>query len=201
MATGDILSRNQRYDEVRITFAAVASALEGYNLYGLFFRSDIDGDGLPDCMDPESCSGNLSNLQTTPHICEGEKVMLYGQAKFEEEKEKTYKISIFKKDINTANPVVSKADVVIPKGNFQKEIWTETKAGEFVLIIYDKDEEGTDIVLSQLYFTVHPLETTWSGTTTGTDWNAWNNWTKGSPWNCTNVIIPESAAAYPVLDG
>ena len=191
------------YDEVRITFAAVVSALEGYNLYGLFFRSDIDGDGLPDCMDPESCSGNLSNLQTTPHICEGEKVMLYGQAKFEEEKEKTYKISIFKKDddINTANPVVSKADVVIQKGNFQKEIWTETKAGEYVLVIYDKDEEGTDTVLSQLYFTVHPLETTWSGTTTGTDWNAWNNWTKGSPWNCTNVIIPESAAAYPVLDG
>ena len=191
------------YDEVRITFAAVVSALEGYNLYGLFFRSDIDGDGLPDCMDPESCAGCLSNLQTTPHICEGEKVMLYGQAKFEEEKEKTYKISIFKKDddINTANPVVSKADVVIQKGNFQKEIWTETKAGEYVLVIYDKDEDGTDIVLSKLYFTVHPLETTWSGTTTGTDWNAWNNWTKGSPWNCTNVIIPESAAAYPVLDG
>ena len=187
------------YDEVRITFAAVVSALEGYNLYGLFFRSDIDGDGLPDCMDPESCAGSLSNLQTSPHICEGEKVMLYGQAKFEEEKEKTYKVSIFKK--GEANPVVSKSDVVIQKGNFQKEIWPEAKAGEYELVIYDKDEDGNDTVLSLLYFTVHPLETTWSGKTIGTDWNAWDNWTEGSPWNCTNVIIPESAAAYPVLDG
>ena len=49
-------------------------------------------------------------MRTTPHICEGEKVVLYGQAKFEEEEEKDYKMSIFKKadDIHTAEPVFSK---------------------------------------------------------------------------------------------
>lgn len=189
------------YDEVRIAFAAVVSALEGYNLYGLFFRSDIDGDGLPDCMDPESCAGGLANLRTTPHICEGEKVVLYGQAKFEEEEEKDYKMSIFKKadDIQTAEPVFSKT-FTIHKGIFQQEIWEATEAGEYKLIIYDKDDENTEFVLSELYFTVHPLETTWLENVTGTDWNAWENWSKGSPWTCTNVIIPESAQAYPILE-
>ena len=189
------------YDEVRIAFAAVVSALEGYNLYGLFFRSDIDGDGLPDCMDPESCAGGLANLRTTPHICEGEKVVLYGQAKFEEEEEKDYKMSIFKKadDIHTAEPVFSKT-FTIHKGIFQQEIWEATEAGEYKLIIYDKDDENAEFVLSELYFTVHPLETTWLENVTGTDWNAWENWSKGSPWTCTNVIIPESAQAYPILE-
>lgn len=189
------------YDEVRIAFAAVVSALEGYNLYGLFFRSDIDGDGLPDCMDPESCAGGLANLRTTPHICEGEKVVLYGQAKFEEEEEKDYKMSIFKKadDIHTAEPVFSKT-FTIHKGIFQQEIWEATEAGEYKLIIYDKDDENAEFVLSELYFTVHPLETTWLENVTGTDWNAWENWSKGSPWTCTNVIIPESAQTYPILE-
>ena len=54
--------------------------------------------------------------------------------------------------------------------------------------------------MSELYFTVHPLETTWLENVTGTDWNAWENWSKGSPWTCTNVIIPESAQAYPILE-
>ena len=83
------------YDEVRIAFAGVLSALEGYNLYGLFFRSDIDGDGLPDCMDSDCCSGSLVNLQTTPHICEKDTVVLLGETKFENETERDYKISIF----------------------------------------------------------------------------------------------------------
>lgn len=187
------------YDEIRIAIASVVSALDGYNLYGLFFRSDIDGDGLPDCMDPESCAGSLSNLQTTPHICEKEKVVLHGQAKFEEE-EKVYKMSIFKKgdNINTEEPVHT-ANVTIRKGTFQQEVWTNTEAGEYQLVIYDTNKEGEETV-TVLLFTVHPLETTWLKATTGTDWNAWDNWSEGSPWTCTNVIIPESAQAYPILD-
>ena len=64
-----------------------------------------------------------------------------------------------------------------------------TEAGEYKLIIYDKDDENAEFVLSELYFTVHPLETTWLENVTGTDWNAWENWSKGPPWTCTNVII------------
>ena len=123
------------------------------------------------------------------------------QAKFEEEEEKDYKMSIFKKadDIHTAEPVFSKT-FTIHKGIFQQEIWEATEAGEYKLIIYDKDDENAEFVLSELYFTVHPLETTWLENVTGTDWNAWENWSKGSPWTCTNVIIPESAQAYPILE-
>ena len=40
----------------------------------------------------------------------------------------------------------------IHKGIFQQEIWEATEAGEYKLIIYDKDDENAEFVLSKLYF-------------------------------------------------
>lgn len=190
----------QSYDEVRITFAGALEIGKDYNLYGLFFRSDLDGDGLPDCLDPECCSGSLTNLLVTQHLCEGDVVELLGQAKYEKENQRTFKYSIFQEDtdINTATPVFS-GEMVIDKGIFQKTVWTDTKTGKYKLVIYDTNEEGNEYVLTTLFFIVHPLETTWSATTTDTDWNTWENWSNGSPWLCTNVIIPEQANVYPIL--
>ena len=207
------------YDEVKITLAAVADALEGYKLYGLFFRNDLDGDGMPDCMDPTCCPGTLMNLQTASHICEKDTVKLSGKTKYEKETERDYKIAIFKQeaDINTATP-----DTVgiytINKGSFEFAVWNDLKAGKYKLVIYDKrgkegnagedkkDDAGTEeeiqyeeFVLAILEFVVHPNETTWKTNVADTDWNKWENWDNGSPWTCTNVIIPESAEAYPIL--
>ena len=218
------------YDEVRIAFAGVLSALEGYNLYGLFFRSDIDGDGLPDCMDSDCCSGSLVNLQTTPHICEKDTVVLLGETKFENETERDYKISIFDQnvDINKADSVFS-GKFTIKKGKFNLKVWENTKVGRYQLVVYDKkkkednaEEDNKDegnkkeeedkkdegnkeedkyeeFVLTILEFTVHPRQTIWLDTVTNTSWNKWENWSDGSPWTCTNVIIPDSAKAYPIL--
>jgi len=47
------------YDEVRIEFSSVLSALDFINVYGVFVRSDIDGDGVADAIDDNSCSEEL----------------------------------------------------------------------------------------------------------------------------------------------
>lgn len=209
------------YDEVKITLAAVADALEGYKLYGLFFRNDLDGDGMPDCMDPTCCPGTLMNLQTASHICEKDTVKLSGKTKYEKETERDYKIAIFKQeaDINTETPDTI-GIYTINKGSFEFAVWNDLKAGKYKLVIYDKrekegnagedkkDDAGTEeeiqyeeFVLVILEFVVHPNETTWKKDVADTDWNKWENWDKGSPWTCTNVIIPESAKAYPILKG
>lgn len=206
------------YDEVRIAFAGVLSALEGYNLYGLFFRSDIDGDGLPDCMDPDCCPGSLVNLQTTPHICEKDTVILSGKTRYEKETERDYKIAIFKQEADIYTTPVFSETFTIQEGIFQLKVPKSIEAGKYKLVIYDKkekegkagedkkDDAGTEeeiqyeeFVLAILEFVVHPNETTWKKTGVDADWNKWENWDKGSPWTCTNVIIPESAKAYPIL--
>ena len=89
--------------------------------------------------------------------------------------------------------------ITIRQGVFQQEVWTSTEAGEFQLVVYDTNEAGEKEPLGTLEFTVHPLETTWLSSTTDTDWNRWENWSEGSPWTCTNVIIPGSTQAYPIL--
>lgn len=190
------------YDEVRIAFAGVLSALEGYNLYGLFFRSDLDGDGLPDCMDPTCCPSILENLVTTPHICVDDQVVLHGKTRYGEETQRDFIIKIFKQDddINTATPIHEKT-FTIEKGTFDLVVWENTAAGKYQMVIYDQNEEGEWLPFTILNFTVHPKETTWLTTSTGTAWNTWENWNEGSPWTCTNVIIPESATAYPILSG
>lgn len=49
------------YDEVRITIAAIVNALDFDTKYfGIFVRSDYDGDGSPDCQDDYTCPNPLS---------------------------------------------------------------------------------------------------------------------------------------------
>lgn len=54
-----VMQPEKDYDEVCIEFSAVLDALEYINVYGLFVRSDIDGDGVPDIIDENSCMEEL----------------------------------------------------------------------------------------------------------------------------------------------
>ena len=48
------------YDEVRITVAAIGKLLDfNTKYYGIFVRSDYDGDGTPDCQDDYTCPNPL----------------------------------------------------------------------------------------------------------------------------------------------
>ena len=54
------LTPTQPYDEVRITVAALVNALSFDTKYfGIFVRSDYDGDGTPDCLDDYTCPNPL----------------------------------------------------------------------------------------------------------------------------------------------
>ena len=54
------LTPTMPYDEVRITVAALVDALDFDTKYfGIFVRSDYDGDGTPDCQDDYTCPNPL----------------------------------------------------------------------------------------------------------------------------------------------
>lgn len=54
------LNPTRPYDEVRITVAALVNALDFDTKYfGIFVRSDYDGDGTPDCLDDYTCPNPL----------------------------------------------------------------------------------------------------------------------------------------------
>ncbi len=51
------MNPTQPYDEIRITIAGIASALNfDQKYYGVFTRNDFDHDGIPDCRDDNSCA-------------------------------------------------------------------------------------------------------------------------------------------------
>ena len=67
----------RNFDEIRITFAGVANVLNSNKLYGIFFRSDKNLNGIPDCMDPDqNCAEDL-DLKTT-NVCAGENMVQRG---------------------------------------------------------------------------------------------------------------------------
>ena len=187
----------KEYDEVQLQLPVVVGALESIKIYSAFIRNDADGDGIPDCMDPDSCSGGLSGLNITPEdACEGEDVVFSTLPNYQEDS-RNYKISISKISV-TPNEIVKEETVSIPKGSiYQYPISME--AGQYVLTIEENNVDGA--IANSVYFTIHPTRTTWeTSETTSTDWNEWTNWTEGSPWTCTDVIIPSDADTYPVLE-
>ena len=66
------------YDQVKISIGSLLTAASDMKIYGLFFRSDIDGDGLPDSLDTNPCPGELSDIAVTEDICVGDFVHLTG---------------------------------------------------------------------------------------------------------------------------
>ncbi len=186
----------KEYDEIRLVFASGLEALGNLKVYAVFVRNDADGDGIPDCMDPDSCTGDLTGLAVTKDVCVGDNILLSAIANFKnvDSKEFILMVSDGTNDIYTEN-------ITIENGIFE-HYFKLNKAGQYTLtlteVLEDGDTSSPDTY--SLTFTVHPSETTWKPeTTTSTDWNDWDNWSDGSPWTCTDVIIPTRAEIYPLL--
>lgn len=201
-----LISNPQKpYDEVRITLAGIANLLNGYNIYGLFFRGDQDGDGLPDCMDPDSCEGGLADLEITSDVCTGESIILTGMITFRGDEAnletKTYEVSYSPKGSQAQGTSLGQL-VLTQVGNttqmtFHQEYRIETP-GEYELTV--KSADGVEMPEEySLLFTVHPDRTKWIVSAGDLNWNLWDNWDRGTPWTCTDVIIPTGADKYPVL--
>ena len=186
------------YDEVELTFSSLVSALNTMKIYSVFVRNDSDGDGLPDCIDPNPCSDELTGLSVNPSdICEGEDVILSGSANFSE-LPKSYQV--FVHDGTTEYDMGTLT--INDNGAFTYQI-KDLSAGIYSLkLIEDLPANSTEqpVEYEGLSFKVHPTRTKWIPTETSTDWNEWTNWSEGSPWTCTDVIIPSDANTYPVLE-
>lgn len=188
----------RNFDEVRITFAGIANVLNGYKLYGLFFRSDKNLNGIADCMDPDdSCAEDL-NLSVDP-VCVGEYVVLDGQVQGGGE---GYKVIVKAPDQDYVSEAI---EVGSDKFGEKIKIPTKTFGTGLSIMVYATREKAdgsyeTGNYLDGVTYTVHPTRAEWRKTPINTDWNEPNNWNGNvNPYCCTDVVIPDGAERYPVL--
>lgn len=193
------------FNRIVIDFGTgLADVLTFYEVYGVYYRPDADGDGIPDCSedpdetpDEDDSGGVTMQLQTTD-ICVGDAISIQAQEGVGVPADGKYWL---KCEASGIEPVV------IPVGieNGQLVATDSTKpllintSGIYSLRLYSKEDCSGEMISSKaLIITVHPDVTTWTGSVSN-DWNTWNNWSDGTPWECTNVIIPGGCSRYPVL--
>ena len=180
----------RNFDEVRITFAGIANVLNGYKLYGLFFRSDKNLNGIPDCIDPDQdCAEDLKLSATKVCAGEGNYITLTGEISADA------KIYISAPDQNYKSETV---EVTTQKPKFTFYNIPATTAGTGLnMMVY---EAGSGRYLDGITYTVYPARAEWRKTPISTDWNEPNNWDGNvNPYCCTDVVIPDGAERYPVL--
>lgn len=175
-----------KYDEIRITVGNVLEAADQMKIYGLFIRNDIDNDGVPDCLDEESCGDMVTGVMTTK-ACEGQTMNLTGT--YSGNTGITLLLSMPEQFPGTI-PVVTGNGGVVEINNI-----TATQAGQFTGLFYTADGK----FVSSFDYRVYPTYSRWRDNTINADWNEWANWTNGAPYLCTNVTIPTGAAKYPSL--
>ena len=189
---------NAKFDEIQLITASGVGLLNSTKVYSVFIRTDADGDGIPDCMDPTPCDGDISNMEITSDVCVGDEVVLYGIANFGKGETKTYTVKA--KNIDDNSEILINSGFTVSQGDFKLDFVIE-KAGRYTITFTTEDNE----ILTWPQVIVHPLETTWKPTSSSTDWNTWDNWSAGSPWTCTDVIIPTNGedgnrmSVYPEL--
>ena len=179
-----VMQPTSSYDEVRIQIGGVVTVGQVQNFYGMFLRGDIDNDGNPDCMDPESCETTIQGIEATD-VCVGDMITISGIGRGNTD----YTIQLPEQNIYKT----FKTD---DKGNFSHTLQLNTP-GRYTMTFRD----GSGIMMGSAPYTVHPLTTTWRTDAASTDWNEWNNWTAGTPYCCTDAVIPQGAGHYPVLNG
>ena len=185
------ITQHDQVDEMRVTFAGVASALKNILVSGVFIRPDTDGDGFPDCSEEKEPGGNqIVSAKADPEdICEGDPITiaLTGDAL----PEGTYTL-VF---TEVANHLTVPGQTVTLSN--KKLVMNALPVGEYY--IHVQSDQDANSYYNGVHLTLHPDETTWKANAASTDWNNWANWTNGTPWKCTNVIISAEANRYPIL--
>lgn len=182
------------YNEVRITFPAVASALNATQIYGIYTRQDSDGNGIPDCAeDNNNPTTSITNaVAASEHVCANAGTNTYdivlnitgGTVG------NTYTLNCYNYGNNNA---LTTRTVTLSAGHTMTA--TQMPPGDYYISILD----GAQVVWNGVHAAVHPLLTTWKANAATTGWNTWTNWDNGTPWGCTNVVIPGNCVRYPSL--
>lgn len=184
----------KQYDEVVITIAGVANVANVQKIYGILLQSDIDGDGMPDCKDDDSCNGAITDANN-PHACNGTDITF----SFKGKTGLNYSVEAYDQSDDKLSPTKT-TDNGNGTSNYEFTVKT-TKAGMYTARVM-QESTSTDTEYRQdgtIDYVVHPTLTHWNPTTMNTDWNTWSNWVEGSPYHCTDVVIPTNAKVYPVL--
>lgn len=185
-----MFNATQPFDEIQFISAAGVGLSNSTKIYSVFVRTDADGDGIPDCMDPTPCDGDISNKEISSGVCTGDEIILSGIANFKEGETVDYKVEAIGSDKN--NSVTISDSYTVGQGTFKLSFKIEN-AGHYNVQLTSTEGD----VIAWPLLTVHPRKATWKGTSN--DWNNWSNWDNGAPWSCTNVIIPSNASTYPEL--
>lgn len=181
----------KQYDEVVITLANVVGVGNVQKIYGIVLQSDIDGDGIPDCKDDDSCNGEVKDMNN-PHTC------LNSDITFSFKGKKGFNYMIEAADQTENLQSVTEKESSNGISTYTCTLKT-TKAGVFTARILQENNSTGYQQDGIINYVVHPLVTHWNPTTTSTAWNVWSNWLEGSPYECTDVVIPTGAKVYPVL--
>ena len=208
------------FDRIQIIFnQGLASALENYEVYGVYYRPDSDGNGIPDCSenpDEEMPDDGISLDLATQDICVGDPLTVNAEMGTGTPIQDIFYLQC----LPTAASNENAEEVIIPvrivNGKLvaaENDKLMLNQHGVYAINIYAQDpttnEGAAHLNPIVRTLTVHPDETTWLGKSS--DWNSWDNWSDGVPWDCTNVIIPGNTgngtrsgevtpANYPVLD-
>lgn len=172
----------QPFDEIQLDLSGVLDAAINTKVFGAFVRKDTDGDGIPDCVDPNPC-GEPFVITRLEASCVPHPVII----SYEGGKEQ-------------ALYTVWDGEKEHPFLNNTANIQT-THGGKFV---YTIRENGIDIIDRTVI--VHAERTKWTGAVS-TDWNENANWTEGVPGGCTDVVIHSldslittNGIHYPILE-
>ena len=184
----------KQYDEVVITLANVVGVAGVQKIYGIVLQSDIDGDGIPDCKDDDSCNGQIEAVGK-PQACLNSDITFT----FKGKKGFNYKVEAADQTASLMD-VTASSEGVNDIVTYTCSVKT-TKAGVFsARVLQEKASSLTGYQQDGVIdYVVHPLISHWNPNTTSTDWNVWSNWIEGSPYACTDVVIPTGAKVYPVL--
>ena len=185
------------FDELRLVIGKGVGLLGIMRINGVYLRPDYDGDGVMDCVKDE-LSTEITDLYVEPQdICKG------GQAAFRVDGGETGVTYQLEFEDKHDSKKTYKGDVTINETGYldftDKTFFGTLPIGEYYVSVLKGD--GTLVLNKKGNLTIHPLETTWTGTKSA-DWNDWENWDRGTPWHCTNVILPSSLSHlshYPEL--
>ena len=185
------------FDELQLVIGKGVGLLGIMRINGVYLRPDYDGDGVMDCVKDE-LSTEITDLYVEPQdICKG------GQAAFRVDGGETGVTYQLEFEDKHDSKKTYKGDVTINETGYldftDKTFFGTLPIGEYYVSVLKGD--GTLVLNKKGNLTIHPLETTWTGTKSA-DWNDWENWDRGTPWHCTNVILPSSLSHlshYPEL--
>ena len=199
----------QEYNRIQLEVIKTIGALNQLQVFGLYTREDLDGDGIPDCnpKDEGSEEQPATPSKGTYHLCYNPNhpgswdVKVTGG-----KKDDVYVLKIKKYASEDFTKVVEENVVeVIYDGSGLISISLkdltkdQSPVGVYTVSFHRKDRES--YYTSLLY--VHPLQATWTGAGqkgSEHDWNHWLNWVEGAPWGCTDVVIPAGCTCYPILN-